>query len=127
MKGISSYTRIVSGIVIVLFCALTASAASGRNENRTGPAFRLPKKATTNSNVIAKTVTGKVTNNTGEALIGVSVLEQGTSTGAVTNQEGNYRIAVAGNNSVLVFQHVGYGIKAETVGARTVIDVVLQT
>ena len=125
--GLTSYTRIVSGIVMVLFCALTASAASGRNENRIGPAFRLPKKAITNSHAIAKTVTGKVTNQTGEALIGVSVLEQGTSAGAITNQEGNYRITVRGNNSVLVFQHVGYGIKAETVGARTVIDVVLQS
>ena len=79
------------------------------------------------TNAIAKTVTGKVTDNKGEVLIGVSVSEQGTSNGIVTNQDGNYSITVAGNNSVLVFEHIGYDTKTETVGARTVVNVVLQT
>jgi len=127
MKRISSYTRTITGIVVILFCSLTASAASGTNKNKTGPFYNLPEKTITSSNVIAKTVTGKVTDNNGGALIGVSVLEKGTSTGAVTNQEGNYSITIAGNNSVLLFQHVGYGTKNETVGGRTVINVVLQT
>jgi len=72
-------------------------------------------------------VTGKVTDNNGGALMGVSVLEKGTTTGVVTNQEGNYSITVVGNNSVLLFQHIGYGTKTENVGGRTVINVVLQT
>ena len=63
------------------------------------------------TNAIAKTVTGKVTNNKGEALVGVSVLEQGTSNGVVTNQNGNYSITVSGNNSVLMFQNIGYETK----------------
>jgi TonB-linked SusC/RagA family outer membrane protein len=114
IKGIRSYTCIVTGIVVLLFCALTASATN-------------KKKTIINSNVIAKTVTGKVTGNKGEALTGVSVLEQGTSTGAVTDQNGNYSITVAGDNSILVFQHVGYDTKTETIGDRTVVNVVLQT
>ena len=72
-------------------------------------------------------MTGKVADNNGQALIGVSVLEQGTSTGAATNQDGNYSITVAGNNSVLLFQHIGYDTKTETIGDRTVVNVVLQT
>jgi len=112
MKEILPSPRIIMGIAVILFCALTAGATGGKNENK---------------NVIAKTVTGKVTDNNGGALIGVSVLEKGTSTGAVTNQEGNYSITVAGNNSVLLFQHIGYGTKNETVGGRTVINIVLQT
>ncbi len=79
------------------------------------------------TNDIAKTVTGKVTDNKGEALMGVSVFEQGTSTGVTTNQSGNYSITVAGNNSVLVFQHIGYDTKTETIGDRTAVNVVLQT
>lgn len=79
------------------------------------------------TNAIAKTVTGKVTDNKGEALVGASVLEQGTSNGALTNQEGNYSITVNGNNSVLVFQYIGYDTRTETVDARTVVNVVLQT
>lgn len=77
--------------------------------------------------VIAKTVTGKVTDSKGEALFGVSVLEQGTSNGVITNPDGNYSITVAGNNSVVVFQHVGYDMITETIGNRTVVNVVLQT
>ena len=79
------------------------------------------------TNAITKPVTGKVTNDKGEVLIGVSVSEQGTSNGVVTNQVGNYSITLAGNNSVLVFEHIGYDTKTETVGARTVVNVVLQT
>jgi TonB-linked SusC/RagA family outer membrane protein len=78
------------------------------------------------TNAIAKTVTGKVTDNKGEVLSGVSVLEQGTSNGAITNNDGNYSINVAGNSSVLVFQNVGYETKNETIGDRTVVNVALQ-
>ena len=126
MKRISSYARIITGIVVILFCALSAGAASGKNEHTTGPFYRHPEKTITNNHVIAKTVTGKVTDNNGGALVGVSVLEKGTSYGAVTNQDGNYSITVTGNNSVLQFQHVGYGTKTEAVGARTVVNVALQ-
>ena len=78
------------------------------------------------TNVIAKAVTGKVTDDKGEALVGVSVLERGNSTGAVTNNDGNYSITVAGDNSILVFQHMGYDTKTQTIGNRTVVNVVLQ-
>ncbi|MEO6721582.1 MAG: SusC/RagA family TonB-linked outer membrane protein [Ferruginibacter sp.] len=122
MKGISSCTC----IVIMLLCALTASATGGKNENKPAPFYRLPKTTITNIKIIAKTVTGKVTDNKGAAMVGVSVLEQGTSNGAVTDQNGNYSITVAGNNSVLVFQHMGYDTKTETVGGRTLVNMVLQ-
>ena len=78
------------------------------------------------TNAVAKAVTGRVTDNKGEALVGVSVLEEGTSNGVVTNQNGNYSITVSGNNSVLMFQYVGYETKNETIGDRSVINVALQ-
>ncbi|GAB2981347.1 SusC/RagA family TonB-linked outer membrane protein [Mucilaginibacter puniceus] len=87
----------------------------------------LPKANLPEVEAIAITVTGKVTDSKGEPLIGVSVSEQGTSTGTVTNQNGNYSIAVAGNNSVLVFQYVGFATTTEIIGTRTVVNVVLQT
>jgi len=113
IKRTASNIHSVLAIVILLFFALTAGATK--------------KKAITNSNVTTKTVTGKVTNNKGEALTGVSVSEQGTSRGVVTNKDGNYSIIVTGDNSILVFQYVGYDKKTETIGTRSVINVVLQT
>ena len=54
-----------------------------------------------------KTVTGKVTDEDGEALIGVSILVQGTSTGTVTDIDGAYSLSVPDESNVLVFSYTG--------------------
>lgn len=72
-------------------------------------------------------ITGKITDEvTGEALIGVNVFLQGTTTGTVTNVEGTYRVEVPDADAVLVFSYIGYVTKEVPVGNRTVIDVMLQ-
>lgn len=72
------------------------------------------------------TVTGKVTDNTGEALPGVNIIMEGTSTGTVTNADGQYTIEVAHANGVLVFSFVGYLSQKITVGNRNQVDVTLE-
>ncbi len=58
-------------------------------------------------------VTGKVTDQkTGEALIGVTVIVQGTSTGAVTDVEGRYTLNIAPGTYTLEFKYMGYQTKA---------------
>ena len=70
-------------------------------------------------------ITGKVTDeSTGEALPGVTVQVQGTTKGAITDLDGNYSIS-AGPENILVFSFIGYQTVTETVGNRSVIDVVL--
>ncbi len=101
----------VAGIVVLLFFALPAGAVK--------------KKTIMNSDDNAKTITGKVTNSKGEALAGASVTLEGSSTGTVTNVDGSYSISVPGDNSVLIFQHSGYEKITETVGTRTVVNVIL--
>jgi hypothetical protein len=55
------------------------------------------------------TVGGKVTSGEdGNMIPGVTVLEQGTSNGTVTDIDGSYRLTVSGSNSTLVFSFVGY-------------------
>ncbi|MDE6436342.1 MAG: carboxypeptidase-like regulatory domain-containing protein, partial [Muribaculaceae bacterium] len=56
----------------------------------------------------AQTITtyGTVTDDEGEPLIGVSVMVQGTTTGATTDVDGNYTIKVA-QGSKIVFSYVG--------------------
>src|SRR5688572_17383960 len=72
-------------------------------------------------------VTGKVTSGEdGSPLPGVSILEQGTSNGTVTDVEGNYSINV-GLNSTLVFSFVGFTTQEVSVGGRSSIEVELQT
>ena len=72
-----------------------------------------------------KTVTGTVTDAQNEPLIGVSVLIQGTSSGTVTDLDGNYSISVTPDN-VLEFSYVGMQKQIISVGLQTVINVVMK-
>ena len=49
------------------------------------------------------TITGKVVDPKGEPLVGVSVLEQGTTNGTVTDMNGRYSIVVQKDSSPLRF------------------------
>ncbi|MDR0758435.1 MAG: carboxypeptidase-like regulatory domain-containing protein, partial [Tannerella sp.] len=71
-------------------------------------------------------VSGTVKDHTGEALVGVSILVEGTTTGTVTDFDGAYSMDVPGSSSVLKFSYIGYVTQSVAVGNRTVIDVVLQ-
>ena len=72
-----------------------------------------------------KTVTGKVTSKTEGPLVGVYVVIQGTTTGVVTDVNGDYSISVQGPEAVLTFTYVGYTPQTITVGSQTKIDVVM--
>jgi TonB-linked SusC/RagA family outer membrane protein len=71
------------------------------------------------------TVTGKVTDDTGEALIGVNVTVKRTTIGNITDLNGGYTLEIPGNQSVLVFSYVGYVTQEITVGNQRRIDVTL--
>ena len=54
-----------------------------------------------------KTIKGKVTDEKGEPLPGVSVVIKETSTGVSTDLDGNYFIEIVGDNITIVFSFVG--------------------
>ncbi|MCG8308548.1 MAG: TonB-dependent receptor [Cytophagales bacterium] len=69
------------------------------------------------------TITGKVTSaEDSEGLPGVNVVVKGTSQGTVTDVEGNFKLEVPDENSILVFSSVGYVQEEVAVGTRTVIN-----
>ena len=70
-------------------------------------------------------VSGMVTDANGEALIGVSVVEQGTTNGAATDFSGQYSLTVA-SNAVLQFSYLGYVSVFKNVGGGGRVDVVMQ-
>lgn len=77
-------------------------------------------------NVFEKEVTGKVTDLSDDAALpGVNIIVKGTTIGTVTDIDGNYRITVPGNESVLVFSSVGYTTEEVTVGTQSRIDVAM--
>ena len=64
-------------------------------------------------------VNGTVTDKNGEPLIGVSVIEKGTTRGVSTDLDGNYTINVA-QGKTLVFTYVGYASKEVKVSGNQV-------
>ncbi len=74
-----------------------------------------------------KTVNGVIKDESGEPLIGVNVLVQGTSTGTVSEFDGSYSVSDVDDATVLVFSYTGMESKSEIVGMRSVIDVVLKS
>nr|WP_026055367.1 TonB-dependent receptor [Anaerophaga thermohalophila] len=71
-------------------------------------------------------VNGSVTDTQGEPVPGVTVLEQGTQNGVITDVDGNYNIEVTGEESVLVFSFVGMETQEIVVGDQREINVVMQ-
>jgi TonB-linked SusC/RagA family outer membrane protein len=54
------------------------------------------------------TVKGKITDENGDPMIGVNVLEKGTTNGTVTNIDGDYRLTLGTSDATLVFTYIGY-------------------
>lgn len=70
-------------------------------------------------------VRGNVTDNQGEPIPGVTILEKGTQHGIITDIDGNYNIAVEGPESILQFSFVGMDTWEVVVGNQSVINVVM--
>ncbi|MFA7140480.1 MAG: TonB-dependent receptor [Proteiniphilum sp.] len=73
-----------------------------------------------------RTITGRVYDTKGELLIGVNVVEVGTTNGTVTDINGTYRISVTTPNPVLRFTYIGFKEKEIPVGGRNILDVQLE-
>ncbi|MEO6850749.1 MAG: carboxypeptidase-like regulatory domain-containing protein, partial [Mucilaginibacter sp.] len=72
-------------------------------------------------------INGKVTDEKGLSLPGVSVLLKGTTTGVVSDKNGNFSINVPDANSgILVFSFIGYVSQEISINGRTDISVSLQ-
>jgi TonB-linked SusC/RagA family outer membrane protein len=72
------------------------------------------------------TVRGKIMDERGEGLPGVSVLIKGTQQGTTTDEKGNFSVDVADDKSILVFSFVGYLSQEVIVGSSVSIDIKLK-
>ena len=72
-----------------------------------------------------KTITGRIVDAKGEALIGVTVIEKGTTNGAITDFDGNYSLSVA-DGAILQYSYVGYQTIEMSVTDKTVIDITMK-
>ncbi|WP_303315184.1 SusC/RagA family TonB-linked outer membrane protein [Flavivirga abyssicola] len=70
-------------------------------------------------------ITGKVTDQSGVSIAGVTVFVKGTNKGAVSDFDGKYTIVVPDSQNILVFSYLGFKKQEILVGSQTVIDVVM--
>jgi TonB-dependent starch-binding outer membrane protein SusC len=72
-----------------------------------------------------RSVSGKVTDETGQPLPGVTVVVKGTTQGTVTNADGNYTLTNISEDATLVFSFVGMRTQEFEVGNQSVINVTM--
>ncbi|MFT3750876.1 MAG: SusC/RagA family TonB-linked outer membrane protein [Agriterribacter sp.] len=81
-------------------------------------------------NAIAQnvTVSGRVTSaERPEGIAGVSVIVEGTTNGATTDDQGRFKISNIARNAKLVFSSVGFKSQTIAIGNRTTIDISMET
>lgn len=72
-------------------------------------------------------VKGKVTSEKGEPLSGVSVILENSTTGAVTDRNGEYSVNLPGSKGVLIFAFIGFIRQEIPVNGRNTIDIELKS
>lgn len=71
-------------------------------------------------------ITGVVTDNQGEPLPGVNVMQKGTTFGTITDVDGKYSVTTTGKNVILVFSYIGYTSQEVNAGGQKVVNVRLK-
>jgi len=73
-----------------------------------------------------RTITGKVSDDQGTPLAGVTVKVKGAPTGTITDLQGNYKISVGQEEKILVFSFLGFVTIEQKIGDRNVINVTMK-
>lgn len=121
MTKLSSMTKLGVPFVMLL---MSQTISNAQMMARATPESRL-NISSTDRQIPARPVKGKVTDEKGDALPGVSVLVKGTSTGTVTDNSGNYTVSVPSDQATLVFSFIGYVSREVAVNQQSVINMSL--
>lgn len=114
----TSYLRIGFLGQLLLFGAAQAHSDKGDLHHHLSADSTLP---------VFVNVTGKVTSSAdGEGIPGANVLIKGSSTGVVTDSNGNYDVNTPGTDDILVFSSLGYVSQEIALNGRSVVNVILE-
>ncbi|MBK7700762.1 MAG: carboxypeptidase-like regulatory domain-containing protein [Saprospiraceae bacterium] len=73
-----------------------------------------------------RTVSGKVTDAAGEAVIGANVVvKEANGIGTITDVDGMFQLAVPANGTTLIFSYTGYETQEIAIGNSNVINAVI--
>lgn len=111
--------KLACGVLAFALIGGTGIAANAADSNRGG--YSIAPQADSNKH----TVTGVVVDESGEPMIGVSVIQEGTTTGIATDFDGRYTLTVPAG-ATLNFSYIGYKSQSVKVGNRTTIDITME-
>ncbi|HAR38394.1 MAG TPA: hypothetical protein DCS09_07420, partial [Porphyromonadaceae bacterium] len=86
------------GIILIVLLLIPVASYALNSEGRD----------TMESQQTGKTVTGHIADQKGESLIGVNVVEAGTTNGTVTDADGNYTLRLTTSNPILNISYIGF-------------------
>lgn len=109
----------------IIFTKQAASPEPEPTASTTGVSAKI-LRTTAVVTLTAISIKGKVTDEKGEALPGVSITQKGTQKGTTSDLDGTYSLEVSEKTSVLVFSYIGYLSQEVTVGNQTVINLMLK-
>jgi TonB-linked SusC/RagA family outer membrane protein len=73
------------------------------------------------------TVSGKISDDKNEPLVGVSIVEKGTTNGTISDIDGNYKLVTKSNSpATIVVTFVGFGTKEMPVSSSTTLDIQME-
>lgn len=75
---------------------------------------------------VQKKITGQITDQKGEPIIGATIIEKQTKKGTISDGNGNYIISNLPQNSILQFSYIGMQTQELKVGNQSVINVTLK-
>ena len=90
-----------------------------------GRLIALSKNGETSQIEQSRSISGKITDSTGALLPGVSVVVKGTTTGTITDGNGNYTLANVPANATLLFSFVGMKTQEVLVTGKTNINITM--
>ncbi|MFZ5941152.1 MAG: carboxypeptidase-like regulatory domain-containing protein, partial [Bacteroidota bacterium] len=79
-------------------------------------------------NAQERMISGKITDQSGQELIGVNIMLKGTTNGTITDFEGNYSLRVTGDTTDLrlIVSYIGYESLEVAVGRSTILDLTMK-
>ena len=122
MKNLSISTVIaILGTVILIQCRSNeATIPEGYEE----PDFTQAELKSEEGAV--RTITGKIVIESGDPLIGASILVEGTTIGAITDYDGIFSIDVPDETRHLLVSYTGYDTQSVDISDQSIVEVVLQ-
>src|SRR6185503_7336303 len=73
-----------------------------------------------------RTVTGTVKDQSGEAIIGASIIVKGTTAGTYSDEEGNFSVILPANATALVIKYLGFKSQEVPLTASNVLTITLE-